>query len=206
MSPDKKNHAFYTLYHRYNQNDTRATLNKFDFLTGEYTLLADSVTFRFQDINSYISLFLDENAGKLYAVIVTHDGNISTTDIYELNYPPLSTADVILPEKSGQLYLWLCIAAIIIIASVTAFIMIRRRKKKRMINDAASEPEDMPAPITNTPEKMPQATVPHVSSILFLGGFQIWDKEGNNMTKSFTPTLKRLLVLIVLYSFKDGKG
>lgn len=100
MSPDKKNHAFYTLYHRYNQNDTRATLNKFDFLTGEYTLLADSVTFRFQDINSYISLFLDENAGKLYAVIVTHDGNISTTDIYELNYPPLSTADVILPEKS----------------------------------------------------------------------------------------------------------
>ncbi len=203
---DKKNHAFYTLYHRYNQNDTRATLNKFDFLTGEYTLLADSVTFRFQDINSYISLFLDENAGKLYAVIVTHDGNISTTDIYELNYPPLSTADVILPEKSGHLYLWLCIAAIIIIVSVTAFIMIRRRKKKHMINDAASEPEDMPTPITNTPEKMPQATVPHVSSILFLGGFQIWDKEGNNMTKSFTPTLKRLLVLIVLYSFKDGKG
>lgn len=204
---DKKNHAFYTLYHGYNQNDNHTSLNKFDFLTGEYTLLADSITFRFQDINSYISLFLDENSGRLYAVIVSHDGEVSTTDIYGLNYPPLSKPDVIVPERSGNSRtIWLLVAAVLLIAATVAFVIMRRRKREPAIGDTTPQKAESAQPITKIPEEIPQAVVPHSSSILFLGGLQIWDKEGNNITKSFTPTLKRLLILIVLYTFKDGKG
>jgi two-component SAPR family response regulator len=43
-------------------------------------------------------------------------------------------------------------------------------------------------------------------SILFLGGFQVFDKEGKNITGEFTPTLKYILVLIVLYTLKNNKG
>jgi len=34
----------------------------------------------------------------------------------------------------------------------------------------------------------------------FLDGFQVWDKNGADITKSFTPILKQLLILIILYS------
>ena len=44
------------------------------------------------------------------------------------------------------------------------------------------------------------------SSILFLDGFQVWDKNGADITKSFTPILKQLLILIILYSVNNKKG
>ncbi|MDR2805428.1 MAG: hypothetical protein LBB85_07280, partial [Dysgonamonadaceae bacterium] len=41
-------------------------------------------------------------------------------------------------------------------------------------------------------------------SILFLGGFQVFDKNGENITGEFTPTLKFILVLIILYANNKG--
>lgn len=204
---DKKSHAFYTLYHGYNQNDNHTSLTKFDFLTGEYTLLADTITFRFQDINSYISLFLDEISRRLYTVIVSHDGETSTAEIYGLNFPPLSKPDVIETEKpSNSNMVWWFIAAAIFIAATVTVLIKRHKKRFQTITGTTSQKAENAIPITNIPEKIPQAVVPHSSSILFLGGLQIWDEDGKNITKSFTPTLKRLLILIVLYTFKDGKG
>lgn len=42
--------------------------------------------------------------------------------------------------------------------------------------------------------------------ICFFGGFRVIDKEGNDITFSFTPTLKYLLILLILYTGKDSKG
>lgn len=39
-----------------------------------------------------------------------------------------------------------------------------------------------------------------------LVGFRVIDKEGNDITFSFTPTLKYLLILLILYTGKDSKG
>ena len=52
----------------------------------------------------------------------------------------------------------------------------------------------------------PKLTVHRKSSILFLDGFQVWDKNGIDITKSFTPILKQLLILIILYSVNNKKG
>ena len=42
--------------------------------------------------------------------------------------------------------------------------------------------------------------------ISLLGGFNVMDKEGNNITQNFTPILKSLLLLIILYSENEEKG
>ena len=42
--------------------------------------------------------------------------------------------------------------------------------------------------------------------INLLGGFNIIDKEGRDITVHFTPILKNLLLLILLYSENEGKG
>jgi len=44
------------------------------------------------------------------------------------------------------------------------------------------------------------------SSICFLNGFNVIDKNGNDITKQFTPTLKYLLILLILNTAKNGKG
>ena len=44
------------------------------------------------------------------------------------------------------------------------------------------------------------------SCICFFGGFRVLDKAGNNVTNLFTPILKNLLILLILYTGKDEKG
>lgn len=44
------------------------------------------------------------------------------------------------------------------------------------------------------------------SSIYVFGGFQAYDKEGNDVTALFTPTLKQLFILILLYQSRNEKG
>ena len=39
-----------------------------------------------------------------------------------------------------------------------------------------------------------------ISAILLLGGFQVFDKQGNNITGEFTPTLKLLFLFLSAYS------
>ena len=43
------------------------------------------------------------------------------------------------------------------------------------------------------------------SAISLLGTFNVRDKDGNDITSNFTPRLKSLLVLLILYTEKDEK-
>lgn len=44
------------------------------------------------------------------------------------------------------------------------------------------------------------------SAISLLGTFNVRDKDGNDITGAFTPRLKSLLVLLVLYTEKNKQG
>lgn len=44
------------------------------------------------------------------------------------------------------------------------------------------------------------------SAVSLLGQFSVYDKEGNNITEQFTPRLKELFLLLVLYSEKKKHG
>ena len=44
------------------------------------------------------------------------------------------------------------------------------------------------------------------SSIFLFGNFEVIDKEGNDITRQFTPLLKEIFLLILINTFKDGKG
>lgn len=44
------------------------------------------------------------------------------------------------------------------------------------------------------------------SAISLLGSFNVWDKEGKNITSKFTPRLKKLLIVLILYGQKNKQG
>ena len=50
-----------------------------------------------------------------------------------------------------------------------------------------------------------EPTEQKVSSVLLLGGFQVFDKQGGNITGDFTPTLKQLFLFLLLNTIKNGK-
>lgn len=196
---DKENNAFYTLSFQFNHNNSNICLDKIDISTGATETLADTIPFSFSDISSFCTLYLDRRASKLYAVTLTESGDTSTADVYTLDYPPYAADSVVIPEHKHKSGAWPVVAAIVVIAAAAAVVALRRKKS------VATPGAAVPA-VSNTTEETTDADIPRKSAVLFLNGFQVWDMNGNDITKSFTPTLKRLLVLIVMHSAKNGKG
>lgn len=204
MILDKERQSFYTLCFPNNQTNSRITLRSFDLADGSSDTLADTIPFQFEDINAFCSLYLDSEKKELYAVTLFHEKESSRIEIYSLHYPPLSQQSIIQPlqHRSGNL-LWLYFLIGLLVLSIVGFIVIRRKKRNTALH--ATTTGQKPAILNIADEHHPKA-LPHRSAILFLGGFQVWDKNGNDITKSFTPTLKHLLILIILYTQKNGKG
>ena len=46
----------------------------------------------------------------------------------------------------------------------------------------------------------------HHPAIYLFGQFQVFDKEGNDITRLFTPLLKELFLIVVTYTLRDGRG
>lgn len=197
LIPDQQAGIFYTLvYNRINYASS-LHLAKFGIEKGEFQLFNDSIPYNFLDIKSWSTLFLDQKTKQLIAITL-HRSEVS---IYSMAYPPLFPENVYQGVPfHARWYLWVIV--ILLSASLISIIYLyfrkrkSRGKKERLYelidhpNIAAIEPIDRK---TN-------------SSIYFMGGFQIYDCKGRNITSSFSPTLKHLFLFIFLHTIKNEKG
>lgn len=133
-------------------------------------------------------------------------------------------------DQDKYTYLWLYIVCgLLIITGIGAFYY---KKTKREIARGESSVKEEKSPATdfsqpegantlltkelpeiqsmNIPISAPDPTFHNYDfskkCICFFGGFHLVDKEGNDCTTLFTPTLKALLILLILYTGKDPKG
>lgn len=163
----------------------------------------------------YYNIYYSPAQEKLYVVIVMSKANNETeVAVYELNFPPVAISTLtqagkntdnakanIIPYALGTVVLCL-------IAGATVATRCRlHRRKRHVIND-----EKKPLkPENGAPEPVTEADEPSVydftkSCVCFLGGFKVLNREGSDITGQFTPVLKSLLILLILYTGKDGKG
>ena len=188
---------FYTLlYNRINYASS-LRLAKFGIDKNEYQLFNDSIPYSFLDIKSWSTLFLDQKTTQLIA-ITTHDSQAS---LYAMAYPPLLPEDVyqLIPFHT-RWYLWMIGILLTITIISISYIFIKKKKrhsKKERLYELVDHPNI--AAIEPMERKM-------VSSIYFMGGFQIYDCKGRNITSSFSPTLKHLFLFIFLHTIKNEKG
>ena len=94
------------------------------------------------------------------------------------------------------------------IALAGGYFFIRSKSDKTKIGTAAVlAPEENVMAIRdfNVPNNFDSERNIH-SSIFLFGQFQIIDKEGNDITRLFTPLLKELLLIIVIHSIRNGRG
>lgn len=194
---DPQTQSFLTLVYNSSHYTTHLQLARFRTDRPDMEILADQAPYEFLDTKSWCNLFLDRESQQLLAATV-HE---SKMNLYSLAYPPLSASEVTQEEKisGGELKAWI-IVLFILAMSVIAFIGVRMLKRKR--SDVHSDVIHAESEIVHKPQ-IPRRK--H-SAIYFFGGFQVFDKNGAEITSSFTPTLKELFLIIFLYSVKNGKG
>ncbi len=213
---DEKNNKLYALCFPNDCSNSYILLKSFDLDSGNNcTNYADTIPFTFNDVNSFCTLYYDSLQSQLYAVTNYNHNNKSNINVYSLAYPPLKVEDTLQTATGRKAILqrsfFFISVGVCIIAGIGCiyFCYRRRRRRKRNFNPNS--------PVTTNTDRLhettseeenykPKLTVHRKSSILFLDGFQVWDKNGIDITKSFTPILKQLLILIILYSVNNKKG
>lgn len=204
---DKEANRIYALTYNNSQFNTHIYLSQFDLKTAEPVqhIMSDSIEYNFLDIRSYCDLFFDKETSSLYAVVQQDEGDVAAViDIYRLTFPPFSREEIVPTNTDGTSQSWIKYSIIFFIFVLTAIIVIGSIIKRRKTKAYTILPENALGErkfvLTKGNHKKPS------SMISFLGGFQVFDKNGNDMTSDFTPTLKLLFLYIFLFSTKNGKG
>ncbi len=197
LIPDQPAGSFYTLVYNRGSFKTFLHLAKFGIEKSEFQLFNDSIPYNFLDTKSWSTLFLDQKTTQLIAV-TSHDSDIA---LYSIAYPPLMPDDVYqsIPVK-GKWYIWL-IAILLIGVLVFSYFFLRWKKRNLVKKEELYKQFEHPNIIPIEPVKRTT-----ISSIFFMGGFQIYNRKGQNITSAFSPTLKQLFLFIFLHTIKNNKG
>lgn len=152
----------------------------------------------------------------------THD-----ISIYSINTPLMRQADIIQVQEEALedtwLWYWSVAFSLLLIVVILLYSQKSRSKKHQFIlentasvvKEKMADNEDlelMNGQVVSN-EDIPIISKPvenyfdrSHSAISLLGTFNVKDKKGNDITSNFTPRLKSLLVLLILYTQKNEKG
>ena len=168
--------------------------------------MGDKIPYLFQKNQSYADLFYSDKLQKLIAVTIFKDeNNKSTVDTYTINYPPNKSIELINSEKDQhKAWYWIIMILLFDIVLFIGFLIRKRISDKLRLRRLRKETENRKA-MEATIQALADSEKPK-SSIFLFGGFQVFDKNGEDVSKLFTPLVKELFLIILLYPFKNGKG
>lgn len=193
---------------------TEILLRRFDLFADkpEVEVISSPIPYNFYDIRSFCDLFYHKESSMLYASVVNkNDEGETEISFYRLKYPEydnvsITSADI---SSEGNTRLWIYIISVLGGLAVIAFIYALWRRRYRDVSariDSRLVHEDSGLSGHVSEDKPAIMQKPLQYSICLLGGFQAYDREGNNFTGEFTPTLRNLFLFLLLNSVNDGRG
>lgn len=216
MLVDTTRNSFYTLALAYpfQQFNTTLSLLRFSLDKPEYEILGDSISLSFEDTKSFIDLYLNKKQDKeeLISIISTiNDINdsLATVSIYKLTSLPLSKKEIYQSKTTeNDNYAIIIIFILLFVAVSLVLLYSLSQKKKRSKENMLSQiiTTELSKEKGWTTSFTPLKKELRKQSIYLFGGFCVVDKEGNDISKEFTPMLKQLFILILLYTFKERRG
>lgn len=174
-------------------HDSSLRLTRFSMEEGRQEFLSEPIPFPFLDIASQARLAFVEDQDCFVAAVCYQDDNKSDkVELYLIANPVITEVGGTESVMGGGIpvWLWLLVALAIIAACTVFFIFKNRRSSSPLVDDV-----DVPA---GEPIK------PTGPGIYLLGGFQVRDTEGKDITSTFSPTLMQLLSILVLYTAEKG--
>ena len=195
VNNDKK--AFYNLAYSNTLYSTSLKLMEYSIEKPEYIILGDTIPYKFKDIESYCDLYYCTQTSELLAVTSVSKNNKSEINIYSIAYPPLQVVDVMQAEETASNWEWYLLIVVVLLLPAFYFIKKQKVNKNKIKNKVDA--------YLNFEYKNSQVEL-KPSSVNLLGYFQLIDKDGVNITGNFTATTSQMLVLITLYTVKNGQG
>lgn len=208
--------AWYGLIYANDSYNSSLQLVEGSFTDSTYQAEGDPVPYSFHDVQSYSDLYYSPISNKLIAVTLLYSKEetkekSTQVKIYTLNFPAEKAESAqmspVVKSRSGYWY----ILFFLVIIGTGAWLFFRRKRTP------AAQPAVIPpapaAPVEQARDPLPSAAAepPPVErsvypAIYLFGPFQVFDKEGHDITRLFTPLLKELFLIIVTYTFRNGRG
>jgi two-component SAPR family response regulator len=200
--------SFYALTFPTQQFYTSLSLLQFSMDKPEYKVVADSIPFNFEDVRSCVDLFSDRSSQRLIAVVASAQRDESCeVSIYTLSMPPLIPGELYQDHKGDSHTLswhWIVFGALLSVLLVLGVCTIFQRRKRH--RPLPLKKEEKPTDGSERQEQVIAYEHPKKQAIYLFGGFQVFNKNGDDITKDFTPMLRQLFILLLLNTVKNGKG
>lgn len=207
LAPDKA--KLYTLAYRNDLYQSSIRLLELDTHKLTHRYISDSIPYNFQDTESYCDLYLYD-ASMLYAVILQKRDDQFNVSIYSLYFPPLTLNEISqikIKEEPGVFSILLICVIITVIALLIFSIYANRNRNKGKSTDAVEVRQEKESKLNEDAHLI--STIQREtrkSWISLLGGFQVFDKEGLNITGQFTPIIRQMFLYCLLKFIDSGKG
>ncbi|GGB02271.1 hypothetical protein GCM10011511_26910 [Puia dinghuensis] len=203
---DQKNRCFYGLTFNNGKYYTSLQMIKASLDAPGDQAVGDQIPYPFHDIESFADLYYSPSANRFLAVVLFTDSTTTRplhtwVHLYSLDGPPEPYIAETAPVASPHNHNWYIWTALIVLVTGAAFYRYRRRPARLQLE----APVPRPAPAPFTPVLVTTAPVTGAAIFLF-GEMQVFDREGNDLTRQFSPLVKQLFLLILLYSLKNNRG
>lgn len=140
----------------------------------------------------YINLYYSPTLKSFYVLInrINVD-NSSEVSIYSIKAPLIQVNSVIIEKAKSGLNYTMIIAVLIFLSLIFIFFYIRLNKRNKAFNSTVEkiDNDNHEVYLNNTPK-----------NIYLLGSFQIIDRTGTDISADFTPTLRNIFVLLLIFT------
>lgn len=204
MIVNSQENSFYTFIYPKDQFNSELQLIKGSLTNPDFINVGSKIPYQFIDILSFADLFFDKTNNRFIAVALKQEDNGQTNiSIYTLNAPPLENILPTSSEKASNNLIW--ILGGLFLLGAGAFTYYRNSQKKLTIIPQKPAKEERPVVEALVPEvqtlKGSDATLA-ANSIFLFGNMQVFDEDGHEITKQFSPLVKELFLVILLYSVR----
>jgi two-component SAPR family response regulator len=175
-----------------------------------YKLVGDTIPYKFHDIHAYADMSYFPHSSKFLTVTLFKENDQTRIKIYSLLGPPEPLVNQLAQTSPPNYFLWIAIC--VIASAIPVYIIITKRKTQVAAIHTLPKPVEVSAitiPSAGLEEELIDDVARNQSNtnaIFLFGDLQLFTCEGNEITKYFTPLLKELFLVILLYSVKLGRG
>ena len=203
------------------------------FSDSAFRLVGNTIPFSFHDIQSFADLYYSPLSNKLIAVTLFYsreDEKVRNTQVrvYTLNYPPepVDRTAAVVSATRGRSYRWVLGIVIVGVLALITWVAMRRGKRRLQSVAKPTAAEHAASATASTVGSAAASTAAFAaaehavgstavtpvmpgmpaSAIYLFGPFQVFDREGHDVTRQFTPLLKELFLIIATYAIRNGRG
>ena len=207
MVIDEVNRTFYALSFSVIKYDGHLQLVKGYLQRPDLKLIASNIPYLFHDVNSFSTLYQGRSSKKLIAAtMLQNNQNQTEFNLYAIAFPPNEYFPTSGKNTTNSWY-WYSLSGF---GVVMLFLLILFRKRLIRKGKLSAKSIFMNRAVTETSvavrDQNPEERETLRNTVLFFGGLQVFNAEGNDITNRFSPLLKELFILIWLHSIKYDKG